>query len=109
MESHMKIKTLDEILLDYHEDRNFNYHDIRKSMGRYWRQGRSLLFPLIFKRQQWKIWECLMSTEYTSTGSLSELTGIPSKNLTTQLHNMAKTGLVVCHRDGKLKSWKKID
>jgi len=105
----MKIITLDETLDFYHEGRNFNYDDVRKSMGRYYRQGRYELFPLIFRGQQWAIWENLMSTEPTSTGKIAELTGIPSKNLATQLKQMARTGLVKSTSNGKLKSWTKID
>lgn len=100
---------MDEVLDFYHAGENFNYDDIRKSMTRYHRQARFVLFPLIFRGQKWTIWDALMVTSSTTTGELSKLTGIPSKNLSSQLASMAKTGLVKFTREGKLKSWTKID
>lgn len=105
------MKTIDQILDDSHEGRNYNYDDIRKSMARAIRLSRRDLFPFIFKGQQWLIWETLMSTEYTTTGKIAELTGLKSKNVSSQLSQMQKTGLVeYTIKDGiKIKSWIKID
>ncbi len=78
-------------------------------MNKTYIEGRRELFPLIFIGKQRLIWDALISTGYKTTGELAKLTDMPSKNVSKQLEQMSRTGLVKFTQNGKLKSWTKID
>lgn len=62
------------------------------------------MYPLIFRGQQLQIWNTLHDLPL-STGTLSTITNIPSNNVSKQLSQMSRTGLVKFIQNGKLKSW----
>jgi len=102
MKSHM------QILVDTHSDRDYNFKDVMSAMGICAEQAKSRLYPLIFKGQQWDIWNLLDST-HKPTWVLSETLGIKSGNLSKQLSQMQKrTGLVnyIVDSNGH-KQWRK--
>ena len=102
------MKTVDEILLETHVDRDFNYNDIRRAFSILEKEVRSDMYPLIFRGQQWLIWQAL-TTLPQPTKDISRITGIPSKNISTQIKNMINaTGLVKFSQQGKLKYWSKM-
>lgn len=102
------MKKIDEILT--HVLRDTSPRDIdERTINRLMRLSRNELYPLIFTGQKWILWSILLPSIQLSTGEISKDTGIPSKNVSTQLMSMTKTGLVKFDRIGKLKKWYRIE
>lgn len=98
------MKTMDEILVETHGDKDYNYHGVKKAMHLWGEQKMQSMYELIFIGKQFEIWQHLTRVPLT-TGELSKRIEMPSKNLSTQLKQMSRTGLVKFTNNGKLKSW----
>lgn len=99
------MKTEDELLKSCLEGRTID--EMPRQMSRVINLARKDLYPLIFKGQHWQIWEVIPFGMYLSTGEISKELNIPSKNVSSQLNQMLKTGLISVDRIGKLKRWKR--
>lgn len=98
------MKSVDEILVETHYNRDFNYADLRKAFGIYNREIKESLTPIIFSKQQLSIWNCLSYDVVIGTKEIVAITGLPSKNVSTVLNCMIKrTGLIDFNRLNKLK------
>lgn len=98
------MKSIDEILVETHYDRDFNYKDIRKAFAIHSKEVLESLTPLIFTKQQLSIWNYLSYDEAIGTKEIVAKTGLPSKNVSTVLNCMIKrTGLIDFNRLNKLK------
>lgn len=98
------MKTKDEILLETHGDRDYNYNDIKRAMHLW---GKQILVSKLPKNLR-ELYDNL-STNYVSAKELFILTGQLSKSITTQLKQLDKnySGLIEFKREGKLYYWRK--
>ena len=102
-----QMKTTDEIMQLCYEGRT--WQEMPRQMSRAINLARKDLYPIIFKGQLWLIWETLSHSTYITTGEIAKELNIPSKNISTQLNQMLKTGLIKVDRVGKLKRWARIN
>lgn len=103
-----KAKSVDEILLEAHGDRDFNYTDIKRAFHIYGEQMREEYLPYMMGKQQLSIYNKLVKSPAIETGAIASWLSIPSKSVSSQLSQiMKRTGLIGFERIGKLKYWYK--
>lgn len=94
--------------VDWSDDYRFAHPAMRDSIDVAAKEFSNQFIDLIFIGKQKVLYKALFYEPSISTGAISGITGIESRNVSTQLNNMCRTGLVGFQRVGKLKYWHRV-